>query len=142
MTRNRRIARAFTLVEAIVVILIIGVLSAVIAPRLIGRVGQGKHAAAESNASVLAGQMRLLHTEAGEIPDGASIDILWERPPEIDEEAWSGPYVGNADELLDPWGNQYILVVPADKNIDFDVVSYGRDGAPGGEGEDEDIVKP
>ncbi len=130
----------FTLIEAIVVIVILGVLAAVIAPRFISRVGQSKQKTGEANAASLATAVKLYLADHGKPAQGASIDILWERG-DVSEEAWS-PYVDNADALLDPWGNKFVLVIPGQKNIDFDIVSYGADGKPGGTGEDADIVKP
>ncbi|MEM9083979.1 MAG: type II secretion system major pseudopilin GspG [Planctomycetota bacterium] len=136
--RNRR---GFTLIEAIVIIVIIGVIAAVVAPRLLSRVGQSRTAVAESNASSLATAMKLYFADHGKPEDGATIDILFERPADI-EEADYEPYLDNADQLLDPWGNKFVLVIPGQENFDFDIVSYGADGQPGGEGEDGDIVKP
>jgi general secretion pathway protein G len=140
--RQSRARRGFTLVEAIVVIIILGILATVIAPRLIGRVGQAKHSAAVSNASTLANAVKLFMNDTSKKPDGASLDFLVRRPGDIDEASWHGPYVDNADMLKDPWGKAYTIVVPGDKNPDFDIVSYGADGKPGGTGEDEDIRKP
>jgi len=130
----------FTLIEAIVVIVILGVLAAVIAPQFINRVGQSKQKTGEANAASLATAVKLYMADHGKPSQGATIDILWERG-DVSEEAWS-PYVDNADALLDPWGNKFVLVIPGQKNIDFDIVSYGADGKPGGTGEDADIVKP
>ena len=42
------------------------------------------------------------------------------------------PYLNNSDELVDPWGNYYEIIIPGEQNIDFDIVSYGKDGKPGG----------
>lgn len=134
--------RAFTLIEVIVVILIIGVLAAVIAPRLIGRVGQAKTAAAASNANSLATAVKLLFADVGTVPPGTSIQALWECPSGVEKTAWKGPYVDSQDKLNDPWGRPFILVIPGKTNVDFDVVSYGADGQPGGEGENVDITKP
>lgn len=139
---SRRPSRAgFTLIEAIVIVIILGVLAAVIAPRFIQRVGQSKQAVAESNASSLAGAMKLYSADHGTPDDGATIDILWNKPSDIPESEWQ-PYVDSSEALLDPWGNRFVLRVPGEKNYDFDIVSYGADGKPGGEGEDADIVKP
>ena len=136
--RGRR--RGFTLVEAIVIIIILGIIAAVIAPRFLGRIGQARTSVAESNASALVSAMNQFMLDHN-LDDGATIDVLLERPSDVDEAEWE-PYVRSADDLLDPWGRKYVLVVPGDKNFDFDVVSYGADGQPGGEGEDADIVKP
>jgi len=48
--------------------------------------------------------------------------------------------IGNVSQLRDPWNNQYVLVYPPTYNKDFDVVSYGADGQPGGEGQNKDII--
>jgi general secretion pathway protein G len=134
--------RGFTLVEAIVVIIILGILATVIAPRLIGRVGQAKHSAAVANANTIATAVKTFMYDTGKKPDGSTLDFLVRRPGDVDEASWKGPYVDNADMLKDPWGKAFAIVVPGDKNPDFDIVSYGADGKPGGAGEDEDIRKP
>lgn len=139
-TTRRRTRRGFTLIEAIVIIVILGVLAAVIAPRLLGRIGSSRTAVAQSAVSTLAGQMNLVAVDLGALDEGWDIEVLWEEPSGAEEGAWKGPYVNNRDELVDPWGNDYILVIPGDTNIDFDILSYGRDGSPGGADEDRDIV--
>jgi general secretion pathway protein G len=142
MNRTARPYRsAFTIIEVIVIVVILGVLAAVIAPRLINRIGQSKQSVAAANAASLAMQVKSLSADMGRTPDpGTPITILFENPGEAS--GWKGPYVDNRDNLKDPWGNDFQLVIPGRKNFDFDVVSYGADGQPGGEGDNEDIVKP
>lgn len=139
-TRRSSHRRAFTLIEALVVIVILGVLAAVIAPRFIQRVGQSKQKTAEANAASLSSAVQQWTLDHGTPPDGATIDILWERG-DVAEDKFQ-PYVQSTEALLDPWGNKFVLVVPGQKNVDFDIVSYGADGKPGGDGENADIVKP
>jgi general secretion pathway protein G len=135
--------RGFTLIEAIVIIVILGVIAAVVAPRLLNRIGQSKQSVARANAASLATQVRLLMADMGRAPEpGSTIDILWERPSNVPESEYKGPYVDNADQLMDPWGRKYILVIPGNRNVDFDVVSYGADGQPGGTDENADIIAP
>jgi len=141
MNRSRASRAAFTIIEVIVIVVILGVLAAVIAPRLIQRIGQSKQSVAAANASSLANQLKGMSADLSQgLQPGTSITILWENPGE--NSGWKGPYVDNADQLKDPWGNPYVLVIPGRKNADFDVVSYGADGQPGGEGDNADIIKP
>jgi general secretion pathway protein G len=137
--RLRNTRRGFTIIEVIVIVVILGVIAAVIAPRLLGRVGQSKRAVAQSNATALSTAMKLFANDHGMPEAGSSIMILWERPPNVEESAWS-PYVDNADALKDPWGNLFVLEIPGNVNVDFDIVSYGKDGQKGGDGENEDVI--
>ncbi|MCG3123488.1 MAG: Type II secretion system protein G [Phycisphaerales bacterium] len=142
--RRDRSRPGFTIIEVIVIVVILGVIAAVIGPRLIGRIGQSKQAVAKANAASLANQIKLFSADFGPPEAGTPITILWEKPGNIEDSAWAGkgPYVNNAQELLDPWGNQYVLRIPGEKNVDFDVISYGADGQPGGDGENADVIAP
>lgn len=131
----------FTLVEMIVVIIIIGVLATVIAPRILGRIGQSKSAVATSNAASIASAVRTFMADGNRIPDGGSLQFLLTKPSDTSGD-WRGPYLENADQLKDPWGRAYIIKAPGTKNADFDIISYGGDGKPGGADEDADIIKP
>lgn len=138
LSRNRRRSRsgrAFTIIEIVVVVVIIGILAAVIAPRIFGRVGQAKQSVAASNAAAIANAVRLYMTDnEGRLPQGVPLEQMLM--------GGATKYMDNADQLIDPWGNPFVLIVPGRKNADFDVVSYGADKREGGEGDDKDIVKP
>jgi general secretion pathway protein G len=135
------VRRGFTIIEVIVIVVILGVLAAVIAPRLINRIGQSKQSVAKVNAGNLANAMKLFIADHGPPEAGASITILIERPANVPEDAWQ-QYVDNADALNDPWGKQFLLVIPGQRNKDFDIVSYGADGQAGGTEENADVIKP
>lgn len=133
--------RAFTIIEVVVIIVIIGVIAAVIAPRLISRIGESKQSVAKLNANTLASQLKLFMADHRALQPGDTVTLLWERPSDVAEARWK-PYVDNAEKLADPWGRPFLLKIPGEKNYDFDVVSLGRDGAPGGVDEDADIIAP
>lgn len=138
--RNKHIPnarRAFTLVEMIVVIIIIGVLAGLIAPRLFGRIGQSKSSTAAANAAAIASAVKLYAADWGSLPP--DIDALVVKPTGADGK---GPYLDNADLLKDPWGNKFVILIPPQKNADFDIISYGADKKPGGTDENADVVKP
>lgn len=134
--------RGFTLIEAIVIIVIIGVLATLIVPRLTSRIGQAKQSTARSNAAALAGAMELFLADCGPPAPGATLSVLLECPPAVDPGAWHGPYVKSGEALIDPWQRPFMLRIPGRKNADFDIVSYGADGQEGGEKDNADIVAP
>ena len=139
-SRHPRSALAgFTLIEMIVVVIIIAVLATAIGPALFKRIGQSKQSVAASNAAAVAQAISLYQMDNGALPDPANLGALCARPSTPDAK---GPWLNNCDDLKDPWGHMYLLIVPGQRNANFDVVSYGADGKPGGSGEDADVIKP
>jgi len=128
---RRRRERGFTLLEIIVVVTIIALLATLVAPRLLKQVGSAKRKAALSEATTIAQQLQLYLLENGHdsVPPDLGLDALTQG---------NDPYLKPSD-LIDPWDNPYVLIVPGECNVDFDVVSYGADGEPGGEGNNQDI---
>jgi general secretion pathway protein G len=141
--KRRAVRRGFTLIEAIVIVVILGILASVIAPRLLGRLGQARSETARQNASVLRGSMDLFlvdhSTKLGR--ETPTIRVLIERPSYIDAADYQA-YIQSADDLIDPWGNEFILEYPGRDGKDFSIISFGADGQPGGEGEAADIIVP
>jgi len=123
----------FTLLEIIVVVTIIALLAALVAPRLLGNVGRSKQKIAKAEVASIAQQISLWMLDNGysKPPNDFELQVLLEG---------DDPYLAKQDDLLDPWGRQYIVRIPGEENPDFDVISYGADGEPGGEGEDADVV--
>jgi general secretion pathway protein G len=130
---NNATRRAFTLLEIIVVVTIIALLATLIAPRLLSRIGQAKSAVAKAEVAEIAKQVRLYLVDIGQskAPEDLELSVLT---------SGANPYLKDTD-LADPWGRSYMIVIPGEVNrTEFDIVSFGADGEPGGEGEDADIV--
>ncbi len=132
----RHARRAFTLVEIIVVVTIIAVLAALIAPRLFGRLTWAKVRTAGAEVKAMETAVNLYLTDTGEtLTSNFDLEVLL--IPAEDGGGPQGPYFQKADDLLDPWNNPYVVRVPGEVNYDFDIVSWGPDAE---EGTDDDIV--
>lgn len=140
--RGRRGGRGFTLVEIIVVVIIIGLLATIVAPRLAGKLFQSRKTVTETKAAMLSAAVDSYLNDGNPRPSSGSLRFLLERPSGASEQTWKAQYIKNADDLLDAWDVEFMIVIPGKKNkADFDIVSYGADRKEGGEGEDADIVK-
>ncbi len=128
----------FTLVELLVVIAIIGLLTVMVAPRVIRFLGGAKVDTASIQIERLARVLDLYRFDAGRYPsDEEGLAVLVDRPAQA--EKWNGPYIRNRRSLTDPWGNPYGYRYPGEHG-EFDLFSLGADGKEGGDGEDRDIT--
>ncbi|MCA9291252.1 MAG: type II secretion system major pseudopilin GspG [Phycisphaerales bacterium] len=137
---RRPARRAFTLLEIIVVVTIIALLAALVAPRLLQNVDKTKVSSAKAGCSAIAKQLSIYLMDIGRSTpeDDMDLSILLQGPD--DGGGSGGPYLSKAADLIDPWKNEYYLRVPGEVNYDFDVVSNGADGQPGGDGYNADIT--
>ena len=133
--RERREA-GFTLIELMIVLFILGLLAALVAPRLIGQVGKAKTKTAQAQIHLLATTLDLFYLDTGRYPTTEEgLKILRDKPDNLP--SWSGPYMDKAVPN-DPWGRPYIFKSPGDHGP-YDLSSLGADGAAGGDGENQDI---
>ncbi len=141
MDRRRR---AFTLLELIVVLGIISLLAVLIAPRVVGRLGEAKPVVTRQQIANTVSSLDMFRVDIGRYPTNEEgLKALSERPSNVEESKWKGPYLGRKGTPKDGWGRELRFRAPAQseaaKDMPFEVFSYGADDAPGGEGENADI---
>jgi general secretion pathway protein G len=131
--------RGFTLVELLVVILIIGLLTGIVAPRLLGQIGRSEVTAAKAQIDAFDKALEAFRIDMGRLPsDAEGLQALVTRPVG-DVSRWRGPYLKSGIPH-DPWGSAYVYRERSSRGKDFDVLSLGPDKAAGGQGDDADIA--
>lgn len=133
----RHLPGGFTLIELLVVVVIIGLLVSYVAPRYFAQVGKSEVKVAKAQIDSFDKALDLYRMDMHRYPSTSEgLQALMVRP--AGASSWGGPYLKKAVPL-DPWGGPYMYRAPG-KNRDYDIVSYGRDGKPGGTGEDADLT--
>ena len=133
-------AAGFTLIELMVVAVVLAILAAAIIPRFIGQTEKARCARAESDIAALETALELFHLNMGHYPSTEEgLRVLY-FAPETDEEKWAGPHL-TKPRFKDPWDNEYVYRSPGTYSEQpYEIVSYGKDGEEGGEGDDADIT--
>ena len=132
---HRKDKKGFTLIELLVVMAILGLLAALVMPRLFPKLGKGKQSAAKAQIELLGQALDQFRIDVGRYPttqEGLNALIV---NPGVDN--WDGPYLKKGLPT-DPWNKPYLYQCPGSHG-DYDLISYGRDGQPGGDGEDKDV---
>ena len=136
---DRRATRAgVTLIELMVVVVIIALFVALVGPSLFKNVGKSKIVAARSQIESFGTAVGTYKLDVGTFPTtDQGLAALRLKPGDVAN--WNGPYLPK-DVPLDPWGHPYIYKFPGEHGDEPDIISYGLDGQPGGEGENADVV--
>lgn len=131
--------QGLTLFELLIVLAILAFLATIVAPRVVGYLGRAKSDIAKAQASNIASSLELYFLDFEQYPTKVEgLHALVEAP--AGAAGWRGPYLKDASGLTDPWGRPY-LYEPSAEGDGFEIVSLGRDGEEGGEGENADIRK-
>lgn len=132
----------FTLIELLVVIVVIGILATLVAPNVFRHVAAAKETTARSQIEMLGAALDGYRLDTGRYPTTQQgLAALWTGPTsEPRPTNWRGPYL-RKEVPLDPWQHPYVYRSPAEESRGgYDLLSYGEDGKPGGEGEAADIT--
>ena len=129
--------RGFTLLELLVVMVIIGLLVSYVAPRYFTQLGKSEVKATRAQIAALAKALDVYRLDTGHYPaEDVGLQALVVAP--ANEPKWQGPYLDKAVPL-DSWGNPYIYRIPGEQR-EYDLISLGKDGKPGGVDENADIT--
>ncbi len=135
--RFRKGEKGFTLMELLIVMVILGLLAALVGPKLFSKVGKAKIKTAKAQIALLETALDEFRLDVGRYPTTEEgLKALVENPG---VKGWDGPYLKKKKVPLDPWGNPYHYKCPGEHG-EYDLYSLGRDGKPGGTGEDADIT--
>ena len=135
MKRRKKKEMGFSLIELLIVMVIMGLLAALVGPRMFGKVGKSKQNAARAQMALFETALDTYRLDVGKYPSTEQgLQSLRTKPS--DEEKWDGPYLPKAVPK-DPWGNPYLYRLT--DNGEVEIISLGAEGTEGGEGEDKDI---
>lgn len=130
-------ARGFTLLELLVVMVIIGLLAGYVGPRYFSQIGKSEVKAARAQLDALEKALDQYRLDTGHYPS-SELGLAALNTQPANEAKWGGPYLKKAVPP-DPWGRPYLYKQPGEHG-EYDLYSYGKDGQPGGTGENEDIT--
>ncbi|HXC37888.1 MAG TPA: type II secretion system major pseudopilin GspG [Burkholderiales bacterium] len=134
--RARHSSAGFTLLELLVVVAIIALLVGYVAPRYFGQIGKSEVTTAKAQIDALDKSVQQYRLDTGHYPPtDAGLNALVTQP--ANEPKWNGPYLAKGVPL-DPWGKPYVYKLPGERG-DYDIISLGKDGQPGGSGENADL---
>lgn len=135
--RSAAYVAGFTLLELLVVMVIIGMLASFVAPKFFAQIGKSQTKTARAQIDALEKSLDQYRLDIGHYPTTEQgLAALNERP--AGEAKWSGPYLKKSVPM-DPWSHAYIYKAPGEHG-EYDLLSYGKDGQPGGNDEAEDIT--
>lgn len=130
-------SRGFTLLELLVVMVIIGLLASYVGPKYFAQIGKSEVKTTRAQIDALGKAIDQFRLDVGRYPTTEEgLAAIVTKPANLPK--WDGPYLAKSVPL-DPWGNAYIYKSPGEHG-DYDLSSYGKDGRPGGDGENADIT--
>lgn len=142
MKRSKKFKQneGWTFIETLIVMAIVLILTAAVGISSVKQIDKAKLVTAKSQIETFSLALDSYYMDNGMYPsEEQGLDALWKKPNSSPEPSfWNGPYISKAVPK-DPWGNEYLYLVPGENGLSFTVKSLGKDGIEGGEGNDADI---
>jgi general secretion pathway protein G len=135
-------AKGFTLIELLVVVLIIAILATYVGINVAKEPGKARVTTAIAQIKTFRQALEMYRMEQGRLPSQEQgIRALCEKPilPPVPQSYPADGYMESRKLPLDPWGHEYVYIVPGSKSESYEIITYGADGEPGGTGESADI---
>lgn len=142
MRNSTHNTNGFSLIEVLVVIVIITILASIVMVNVLNKPGEARVAAARMQLKQVQEAVHLYKLQQSRFPTVQQGLVALVAPPSIEPVPQSYPvggYLDSPDLPQDPWGNEFVYLIPGRRNEPFEIISYGRDGEPGGDGEDADL---
>ena len=134
-TREVTMKSCFTLIEMVIVVVIIGLLASIATPLYFRHVNSSKITTAKAQVQLFEQAVMDFRLDTGKLPtQSQGLEVLVTKDQSVKN--WKGPYIKGIP--LDPWQNEYVYRIPGEHG-EFDILSYGADGQPGGGDDDADI---
>jgi len=134
---SRRMREGFTLLELLVVMVIIGLLASYVGPKFFDHIGKAEVKTVRAQLDAFGKALAAYRLDTGHFPrTDQGLKSLVDRP--TDEPRWSGPYLSKTLPA-DPWDHAYVYRQPGEINHEYELLSYGKDGQRGGDGENADL---
>lgn len=142
MKDRKHASAGFTLMEILVVLIIITILAGLVGVNVLRKPGEARVSAAKMQIKNLQTAVKLYHAEQGQLPtQQQGLEALVQKPvmEPVPKNYPAGGYLDSTEMPRDPWKNDYIYLTPGRSGEPFEIISYGSDGEPGGEGDASDI---
>lgn len=142
MKMHNKNQKGFTLIELMVVIVILGLLAGIVLPKFLGQEDKAKRETTKVQISSLEGALDAFKLDSGFYPETEQgLESLVKKPEtgRIPDKWREGGYLKPARIPKDPWNKEYVYLSPGSENREYEIISYGADGEPGGEGNNADI---
>lgn len=138
MQKRTRWQRGMTLIELLVVLVILGLIASLVGPQVMKYLGGAKTDTAKQQISLFDGVLDGYKLDNSRYPTTQEgLEALVKAPAGVG--SWKGPYLKKNVVPKDPWGSEYKYISPGEEGRPYDILSYGADGKPGGDGENKDV---